>query len=84
MAKRKFMKGAKGSQSKQKMKQFSLQRSTKTKQDKNSLMITLAEQSEQFITNLSKAKLSQIAKIALGKGLNFVPTPAKPTRLILP
>ena len=38
-----------------------------TKQYKNGLMTTLAEQSEQFITNLSEAKLSHMEKIALGK-----------------
>ena len=46
-------------------------------------MTTLAENSEQYITNLSNAKLSQIEKIALGKGLSYVPTPAKPTRSTL-
>ena len=83
MAEHKFMKGQQLSQSKKKTKQFSIERSNKTKQYKNSLMTTLAEQSEQFITNLSRAKLSHIEKNALGKSLNFVPTPAKPTRVTL-
>ena len=43
----------------------------------------LAESSEQYITNLSSVTLSPVEKIALGKGLNFVPTPPKPTRSIL-
>ena len=63
MAKRKLTKG----QSKQKTKKFSIERSNITKQYKNGLMTTLAEQSEQFITNLSEAKLSHMKKIALGK-----------------
>ena len=67
MAKRKLTKGHKRSQSKQKTKKFSIERSNITKQYKNGIMTTLAEQSEQFITNLSEAKLSHMEKIALGK-----------------
>ena len=67
MAKWKLTKGHKRSQSKQKTKKFSIERSNITKQYINGLMTTLAEQSEQFITNLSEAKLSHMEKIALGK-----------------
>ena len=48
---------------------FSIERSNITKQYKNGHLTTLAEQSEQFITNLSEAKLSHMEKIALGKTL---------------
>ena len=40
-----------------------------------------AEQSEHFIKNLSDRSLSDIEKIALGRGLKFITTPTKPTRV---
>ena len=82
MAKRKFSRCTKSSQKTTRSKNFS-RHSSKQTHKKTSLMTTLAENSEQYITNLSNAKLSQIEKIALGKGLSYVPTPAKPTRSTL-
>ena len=40
-----------------------------------------AKQTENFIKNLSDRPLSDIEKIALGRGLKFIATPPKPTRL---
>ena len=79
MAKRKFHQSTKSSQTNQKTKNFS-RYSSKQKTKTTRLMTDLAAESEQYITNLSNVKLSQIEKIALGKGLSFVPTPARPTR----
>ena len=81
MAKRKLTKRAHISQSQQKANSFS-RTCSKSKRFKknNNIFKQLAEESERFITNLSKTILSPIEKVALGKRLNFVPTPTKPNR----
>ena len=38
----------------------------------------LANKASKFILNLSDHPLTDIEKIALGRGLNFIPTPQKP------
>lgn len=80
MTKRKFVVRTHNSQSKQKANRFSHQCLNHKRFNKNTLLNNLASDSERYITSLSKVNLSTIEKIALGKGLNFVPTPAKPTR----
>ncbi len=47
---------------------------------KNERLIFLtqkANKSQQFVKNLSDSKLSLMETIALGRGLNFIPTPPK-------
>ena len=43
----------------------------------------LANKASKFILNLSDHPLTDIEKIALGRGLNFIPTPQKPKKQVL-
>ena len=76
MAEHKLTKRAHISQSQQKANRFSRTYSKSKRFMKNNIFKQLAEESERFITNLSKTNLSPIEKVALGKALNFVQTPA--------
>ena len=56
------------------------QNRTKGRNDKRK---KLAIKASKFILNLSNHSLTDIEKIALGRGLNFIPTPKKPRKQIL-
>ena len=82
MAKRKFPKSTKIPRKQTKSRTFPRHSSNPSNKNTGQLAL-LAKDCEQFITNLSSVNLSPVEKIALGKGLSYVPTPAKPTRATL-
>lgn len=53
------------------------------KQSRYSKAKLQADQAKKYILNLSDYHLSDLESIALGKGLNFIPTPAKPKKKII-
>ena len=52
------------------------------KKSKDSVAESNINKAKQFIKNLSQLDLTDIEILALGKGLNFIPTPAKPHRSV--
>ena len=50
---------------------------------KNQVNKVLVEKAKPFIKNLSDYKLTDLQIVALGKGLNFIPTPDKPRKGVL-
>ncbi len=53
------------------------------KKNKKKVNKFLVDRAKQFIRNLSDYKLSDHEIVALGKGLNFIPNPAKPNKGVL-
>lgn len=64
-------------------KKWQQEKKVATKKAKNSADKFLVQKAKQFIKNLSEYRLTDKGILALGKGLNSIPIPDKPSKKVL-